>query len=190
MRSSFSSSCWTRYFPFVQAEAVVITASVLAADGNLRIWLIIPLVAVAGMLGDNISYLVGDKLGWRVIGAFLRRGRRRRSIEQARAGIRRRGSLLIIVARFVPVGRTLTTLAAGTVAMPWRRFATADAVAASAWAVYASLLGYLGGATFEHSLWKPLALSLGIAGLFALLTETYRRLQKRRGRELLAGDLR
>jgi len=94
-----------------------------------------------------------------------------------------------VVARFLPVGRTLTTLSAGTLGMPWRRFFTADAIAAAVWATYASLLGYLGGATFENSLWKPLVLSLGIAGMLGLLTEAYRRFQKRRGRELLAGEL-
>jgi membrane-associated protein len=176
--------------PFVQAEAVVISACVLAAQGDLRIWLIIPIVAVAGILGDNLCYLIGRRLGCRVIGALSRSGKRRRRIEQARKGVRQRGSLLIVVGRFLPVGRTLTTFAAGTLEMPWRRFLAADVVAASAWAVYACLLGYVGGASFEHSLWKPLVFSLGIAVLLGLLTEAYRRFQKKRGREVLAGELR
>jgi membrane protein DedA with SNARE-associated domain len=176
--------------PFVQAEAVVISASVLAAEGDLRIWAIIPIAALAGILGDNLCYFIGSRLGCRLIERFSRRGKWRRRIEQARKGIRARGGLVIVVARFLPVGRTLTTLAAGTLEMPWRRFLAADAIAATAWAVYASLLGYVGGASFQHSLWKPLALSLGTAGILGLLAEAYRRLQKKRGRELLAGELR
>jgi membrane protein DedA with SNARE-associated domain len=116
-------------------------------------------------------------------------GKRRRRLEQAQAGIRHHGRLVIIVGRFLPIGRTLTTLAAGTLEMPWRRFAVADAIAAAAWAVYASMLGYAGGSSFEHSLWKPLVFALGIAILLGLGIEAYRRVQKRRGHELLRGEL-
>jgi membrane protein DedA with SNARE-associated domain len=73
--------------------------------------------------------------------------------------------------------------------MPWRRFAVADAIAAACWAVYASMLGYAGGSSFEHSLWKPLLFALGIAILLGLAIEAYRRVQKRRGHELLRGEL-
>ena len=98
--------------------------------------------------------------------------------------------MLIVVARFLPIGRTLTTLAAGTLEMPWRRFAVADAIAAGLWAVYASMLGYAGGASFANSLWKPLTLAFGIAAALALGVEAYRRIQKHRGREILSGELR
>jgi membrane protein DedA with SNARE-associated domain len=74
--------------------------------------------------------------------------------------------------------------------MPWGRFAVADAIAAAAWALYATMLGYAGGSSFEHSLWKPLVFAFGIALLLALGIEAYRRVQHRRGRELLRGELR
>ena len=176
--------------PFVQAEAVVITASVLAAKGDLQIWLIVPIVAAAGFAGDNASYFVGRTIGCRVTEKFFRRGKRRRRLEQAEKGIRNQGGLLILIARFLPVGRTLTTLAAGTLEMPWRRFAIWDAAAAVLWAVYASMLGYAGGTSFEHSLWKPLVFALGMAFVLGLAAEGYRRWQKHRGRELLSGELR
>lgn len=175
--------------PFAQAEAVVITAAVLAAQGDLSIWLVVPVVALAGFAGDNASYFLGRQVGCRITGKLTRGERGRKRLEQAQAGIRQHGRLVIIVGRFLPIGRTLTTLAAGTLEMPWRRFALADAIAASAWAVYASMLGYAGGSSFEHSLWKPLLFAFGIAALLALAIEAYRRVQKRRGRELLRGEL-
>src|SRR5215217_8747932 len=51
---------------------------------------------------------------------------------------------IIVVARFVPGGRTATTFTAGTVRLAWPRFAAADAVGATLWAAYAAGLGYLG----------------------------------------------
>jgi membrane-associated protein len=175
--------------PFAQAEAVVITAAVLAAQGELSIWPLIPIVAAAGFVGDNASYLVGRNIGGPIAARLGRNERRKKKLQHAQAGIRNHGRLVVVVGRFLPVGRTLTTLTAGTLEMPWGRFAVADAIAACAWAVYATMLGYAGGSSFEHSLWKPLLFAFGIALLLALAIEAYRRVQKRRGRELLRGEL-
>lgn len=171
--------------PFVQAEAVVLTAAVLAAQGHLLIWLIVVAAAVGGIAGDNTSYLLGNQVGCRVAGRLLSRKRLRR----AERGVKRQGGRLILVARFIPVGRTATTLAAGTLELPWRRFLAADAAAATLWAIYASMLGYAGGASFAHSLWEPLLFAFGLAALLAAGFEGYRRLQKRRGKDVLSGQL-
>ncbi len=176
--------------PFAQAEAVVITAAMLAGEGHLVIWLVVVAAALGGFVGDNASYFVGRSVGSHVVDRFFESGKRRERLDRAERGVRRQGGLLILVARFIPVGRTATTLAAGTLGMPWPRFAVADAVAAVLWAVYASMLGYMGGSTFEHSLWKPLVFALGMAGVLALAAEVYRRVQKSRGRDILSGQLR
>lgn len=170
--------------PFVQAEAVVLTAAVLAAQGDLLIWLVVIVAALGGLVGDNASYFVGRAVGWRLIAKFVSKKR----LERAEKGIQRQGGKLILVARFIPVGRTATTLAAGSLELPWRRFALADALAATLWAIYASVLGYAGGASFEHSLWLPLLFAFGIAGLLAAAFEAYRRVQKRRGKDILSGE--
>ena len=172
--------------PFAQAEAVVITAAVLAAQGHLLIWLVALVAACGGIVGDNLSYLLGRLVGCRVANRLLGRGKLRR----AERGVRKQGAVLILIARFIPVGRTATTLAAGTLEMDWRRFVVADAVAATLWAVYASLLGFVGGSSFAHSLWKPLVFALGLALLLAVAGEVYRRYARAHGRDLLSGQLR
>lgn len=172
--------------PFAQAEATVITAAVLAAQGSLLVWLVVIAAAAGGIVGDNASYLLGRVVGCRIAGRLLSRDRLRR----AERGVKSKGWILIVIARFIPVGRTATTLAAGTLEMPWRRFFVADAVAAILWASYATTLGYAGGASFSHSLWKPLLLALGIAVVLAAAGEAYRRVQKHRGKDILSGELR
>jgi membrane protein DedA with SNARE-associated domain len=74
------------------------------------------------------------------------------------------------------------TLSAGTLGYPWRRFALFDAAAALVWALYATLLGYLGGRAFEHARWKGLLLALALAIAFAVAggIELTRWLLKRR----------
>ena len=55
--------------------------------------------------------------------------------------------------------------------MPWRRFISADAIAAGVWAAYAAGLGFVGGSTFSHSLFKPLAVATVIALLVTASSE-------------------
>jgi len=100
-------------------------------------------------------------------------------LDWAGEALRRHGATIIVVARFVPGGRTATTFTAGTVRLPWPRFAAADAVGASLWAAYAAGLGYLGGETFERRPLYALLFGLGVALLVALVVEAARRLRRR-----------
>lgn len=176
-------------FPPIPSETIVITASVIAAQGGLSIWVIVPLVALGAMVGDNVTYLLGAKVGDPVARRLFRGDAGRRRLEWAERATRRHGTLLVLVGRFIPGGRTASTFAAGTLEMRWRRFFAADVAAAITWAIYASMLGYLGGETFRNSLWKPLLLSLAVATALGGLIELWRRIQKRRGKDVLGDDL-
>jgi membrane protein DedA with SNARE-associated domain len=154
---------------------VVISAAVLATDGRLSVVLVVVAAAIGSYAGDNASYGIGRGLGGSLTGR-LRQGRRgQRLTEWADAQLRRRGPSVIVGARFVPGGRTATTLTAGGLAMPWRRFGPADAVAASVWAAYTTAIGYLGGTTFRDATWLAIGCSLGIALVLAALGEVVRR---------------
>lgn len=162
--------------PLFPAEVVVVTASVLAASGHLQIALVVLAAIVGAMIGDNSAYALGHG-GLRPLADRLLRSRRAQGrLGWARAQLRENGPWIIVVARFIPGGRTATTYASGTLAMPWRtRFLPADAVAGILWSLYASGLGYLGGAAFEHNLWLPLLIAAGASLVVALLGEMLRR---------------
>ena len=147
--------------PFVPSETAVITAGVVAADGDLSLALIIPLAAAGAFLGDNTAYLIGRRFGTRATERFFRSERARRRIAWADEQLQERGGELIMVGRFIPGGRTAVALSSGTLRYPWRRFIMFDAAAALIWASYSALIGYYGGQTFE-GLWG-LALALTIA---------------------------
>jgi len=176
-------------FPLIPSETIVITASVLAAQGELWIWLIVPLVAVGAFLGDNLCYLLGRKVGDPVADRLFKGEKGQARLRWAEEALRRRGAILIGVGRFIPGGRTATTFAAGTLEMPYRQFAVADAFAAALWAIYISMLGYLGGETFKDNLWLPLGTSFACAMAVGAGFEVWRRLQRRRGKDILGDEL-
>lgn len=149
--------------PIVPSEASVITAGVVAASGDLLLPAVIAAAAVGAFAGDNLAYLLGRRFGGRVQERFLRGPKAQRRVEWAQRQLKERGGEMVIVARFIPGGRTAVTLSAGTLDFPWRRFATFDAIAAAVWALYASLLGYFGGRAFENEPWKGLVLAFAIA---------------------------
>jgi membrane-associated protein len=166
--------------PVVPSETAVITAGVVAANGDLNLGLIIPAAAVGAFLGDNTAYLIGRRFGSRATTRFFSGEKARHRIEWAHEQLDERGGELIVVARFIPGGRTAVTLSAGTLGYPWRRFVVFDAAAALGWALYSALLGYYGGRTFEGA--KGLVLALVTAFAVAGGIELARWALKRRRR--------
>ncbi len=153
----------------------MITAGVLAADGEMSLVLVV-LAAIAGsVLGDNLSYGLGALIGRRVERRFFSSARARRRVEWARRQLGERGTVIILAARFIPGGRTATAFSAGTLEMPWPRFFAVDAVAGAIWASYVASLGYFGGSAFEESLWKPILAAGVVAIAVAVGAELIRR---------------
>jgi membrane protein DedA with SNARE-associated domain len=175
----FAVSAIDAFFPVVPSETSVIAAGVLASSGDLVLPFVIIVAACGAILGDNISYFIGRTLGHRIAERFFS-GERRKRLDQAERQLAQRGGYLILVARFIPGGRTAVTLAAGTLEFPWRRFIAWDVAAGIIWASYASLLGYFGGRTFEESPLKGLALAFGIAVAVTAIVEFVRWVRRRR----------
>jgi membrane-associated protein len=169
------------FFPFVPSETVVITGGVLAAGGHLSIELVLLAAATGAFAGDNFTYGLGKVFGERLSDKLFRGPRAQRSLKWVEGLLRERGAALIIGARFIPGGRTATTFTCGLTGYPWRRFVLLTLIAGTVWALYAGLLGYLGGTTFKDQEWKGLLLALGIAGAVAITSELVRAVRSPKG---------
>jgi membrane-associated protein len=170
-------------FPLVPSEATVISAGVLAGAGDLQLGLVIAAGAAGAYLGDSSAYLLGRRLDERHAERLF--GRRRTWAERM---LERHGGPVIFGARFVPGGRTATTVSAGLLRMRWPRFAVFAAAAAVGWALYSALLGYVGGRTFEDNLLWGLLAGLGIAAATFLAVEIARRARARSRRLRAVAD--
>jgi membrane-associated protein len=165
-------------FPVVPSETSVILGGVLAASGDLVLWLVILCAGAGAVLGDNTAFVIGRTAGHRIVERFFK-GERRKRIDWAEEQVQERGGYLILIGRFLPGGRTAVTLACGLLEMPWHRFIRFDVLAGFLWAAYAALLGYFGGKAFEEAPWKGFLLAFGVALAITGAVELYRWLKRR-----------
>ena len=150
----------------------------LSGIGKLHVAPTIAAAAAGAFIGDTTSYVLGRTVGVRVRPRLFRGDRSQRALTWAERQLAIRGGYLIVVARFVPGGRTATTFTAGMVRFPAPRFLLYAAIAGFAWGTYAVMLGYLGGRVFEQQPLLALGIALGIAFAITALVETVRRLRR------------
>lgn len=169
------------FFPVVPSETVVITGGVLAGAGDLNLLLVILAASSGAIVGDNICYALGNWLGEHTVKRVFRGEKSHAAFDWAERQLMQRGTYLIIIARFIPGGRTATTFSAGYIkTFPYRRFIVADVAAGLIWGTYASLLGYFGGKTFEEQPWKGLIVAFVVAVGLAATIEFVRHRRERR----------
>ena len=169
------------FFPVVPSETLVVIGGSLSASGDLHFLVVVLAGAAGAVLGDNISYWIGHFVGEKTVRRLLRTEKWHRRLDWAERTLDERGAYIIVVARFIPGGRTAVTFTSGYVqTFAWRRFIRYDVTAGVLWATYAASLGYFGGKTFEdHPFWG-LGLALAIALTLGLAVELVRHLLKRR----------
>jgi len=168
-------------FPILPSETAVIVCGLQAARGELSLGWVIAFGAAGAFAGDNTSYAGGRWIGHPLVERFFSGERAQERLDWAKRFLRQRGSYVLIVARFVPGGRTATTFTSGLVRLRWpTRFAPYIFVAAILWAVYVALLGYLGGRAFRDQPIYALLLAFGFAALVAGTAELVRWLRRSR----------
>jgi membrane-associated protein len=169
------------FFPIVPSEATAIAAGVVAGTGGLRVEFVILAAALGAIAGDNICFFAGHFLGERLNQRFFQSEKNKKRVLWARKTLEERGGYIIVVARFIPGGRTVVTFTAGFVdGMPWRRFIRYDVIAGLIWGTYTVMLGYVGGKTFEEQPWKGLILAFAFALAVTATVELVRHIRRRR----------
>lgn len=152
------------FFPPVPSESVVVGLAAVAATADVPVPLYLIGTAAAGaFVGDNIAYLLGRGAGtdrW----AWMRGPRMQRAFAWAGAELRKRPASLILVARFVPIGRVAVNLTAGATAFPRPRFVGLTVISAVLWAGYSVGVGMFFGQWFEENH----ALGAGVAIVCAI----------------------
>lgn len=135
---------------FLPGDSVLFSAGFLASQG----WFNFPLLAlgsfIAAITGDAVGYTFGRRVGRRLYERPDSRWFKRRHLEMAEAFYEKHGGKAIVLARFLPVVRTLAPIVAGMSAMRYPRFALFNVLGGVFWAIGLTTAGYLLGETVPH----------------------------------------
>jgi membrane-associated protein len=130
---------------FFPGDTLLFSAGILAEGGKLSIINVLLTIAAAAILGDNVGYQIGKRLGPRLFdkpdGVIFRK----EHIDRAQAFYKKYGSKTMLLAHFVPVVRAFVPVTAGAGEMPLKSFVIYDSIGDVAWTLAITLLGYYVG---------------------------------------------
>jgi membrane-associated protein len=137
--------------PFLPGDSLLFAAGALAASsGAFNMWILVPLLIVAAVIGDAVNYAVGKAVGPRVFTAVDRtswwqRLLNRDHLAKAHAFFERYGGKAIVLGRFVPIVRTFVPFVAGAGTMTYSTFAFYNVSGAVIWVGICTIAGYAFG---------------------------------------------
>ena len=140
---------------FLPGDSLLLTAGLLAwkidpktGQPYLNLLVLLIILPVAAILGDNVGYWFGKKTGPRIFNRENSRLFKRKNLLAAKAFYDKHGGKTLVLARFMPFIRTFVPIVAGAVEMPYRRFFTWNVLGGVLWGVGVTLVGYAIGTFF------------------------------------------
>lgn len=131
--------------PFLPGDSLLFTAGFLAATSpNLDVTVIIILLLIAAFLGDTCNYLIGKYFGEKALNIkiFGRNFIKQEQIDKTHSFYDKYGAKTIVIARFVPIVRTLAPFVAGVGKMKQSTFISYNIIGALVWVIGVTMLGY------------------------------------------------
>jgi membrane-associated protein len=171
-------------FPVLPGDTLLFVAGMLAAgtaalpDGdqvNFHLWQLLVFIPISAILGGQVGYWIGRSIGTSMFkpnARFLKQ----RYLEEAHAFFEQRGPFAIVLARFVPIVRTLAPITAGAARMGYGVFTLYNVIGAVVWGVGLVLLGYgLGQFAIIQKLLEPIFILIALASVTPIFIEWYKR---------------
>ena len=133
--------------PFLPGDSLLFTAGLFCKSGHMDLLILLPLLFIAAVVGDNSNYWIGRKIGLSVF-SYKIKGRqivKKEYLDQTEQFFEKNGTKAIIMARFVPLVRTFAPFAAGVGKMNYKTFVSFDILGGFLWVFSLTIAGYLLG---------------------------------------------
>ncbi|WP_019547802.1 DedA family protein [Streptomyces sulphureus] len=129
---------------FLPGDSLLFTTGLLVATDqylHFPLWLVCLLIVIAAVVGDQVGYLFGRKVGPALFKRPDSKLFKQENVEKAHAFFEKHGPKSLVLARFVPVVRTFTPIIAGVSRMRYRSFVTFNIIGGVLWGAGVTLLG-------------------------------------------------
>lgn len=127
---------------FLPGDSLLFTAGLLASQGFLNIYILLPVIFVAAVIGDNVGYWFGHKMGDKIFSREDSKIFHKDNVLKAQKFYDKYGPMTIIMSRYVPIIRTFAPLVAGVGKMEYKKFFWIDMIGCFIWTVGLTLAGY------------------------------------------------
>ncbi len=173
-------------FPVLPGDSLLFVAGMLAAgsaaaategadQANFQLWQLLLFIPIAAVAGSQVGYWIGRNVGTAMFkpeNRFLKQ----KYLDEAHAFFEQRGSFAIVIARFVPIVRTLAPITAGAARMNYGVFTIFNIVGALVWGVGLTLLGYwLGQFEIIQKLLEPIFILIVLVSVAPMFIEYFKR---------------
>ncbi len=131
--------------PFLPGDSLLFVAGAMCGIGLMEYEILVPLLFVAAVMGNQCNYAIGRAVGPRVFQWENSRWFNRRAFDQAHAFYEKYGGITIVAARFMPFLRTFAPFVAGVAQMTRRKFTFYDVTGGALWVGGIVTVGYFFG---------------------------------------------
>jgi Uncharacterized membrane-associated protein len=155
-------------FPFLPGDGLLFSAGVIAASSDMSIWILVPLLIAAAIIGNHFNYQIGLAIGHRIEHSQRKLIKKYLvpSIVKTRHFYQKHGKKSIIIGRFFPVIRTYIPFFAGTVSFDFPIFKQYTVIGSAIWVPFFTVTGYfLGEITWVKDNFELIFLGLIIVTL-------------------------
>ncbi|WP_247236619.1 DedA family protein [Telluribacter sp. SYSU D00476] len=162
------------FMPFLPGDSLLFAAGMLAAQypDDLNVWAIIVLLLIAAILGDTCNYLIGKYFGVQALRVKIlgKNFVKPEHIDKTQGFYEKYGAVTIVIARFVPIVRTLAPFVGGVGRMNYRIFLTYNVVGALLWVIGLTLAGYfLGSIPFIRDNFEKVVLGIIFVSILPII---------------------
>jgi membrane-associated protein len=134
-------------FPILPGDSLLFAAgAVCALEGSaIQVEILIPLLILAGVIGNTVNYAIGAYAGPKVFRSESSMFLNKNHLIRTQAFYEKHGAMTIIITRFAPLLRTFAPFVAGIGRMPYSKFQIYNIVGAVAWVAGITIAGYIFG---------------------------------------------
>lgn len=165
---------------FLPGDSLLFTAGLLASTGHLYLTILLPIAAIASIIGDSLGYWTGATFGRHFLERHTGRFLKHQYLEDTEKFFARYGGPAIFLARFVPIVRTFTPIFAGIGEMRYGTFLAYNIAGGILWtAGLLTLSFYLGRISFVKHYTSLIIVGIIVISLVPVVLGWFQAMRKR-----------
>lgn len=141
------------FLPFLPGDSLIFAAGTFAAIGKMNFWLLIIIIIMSAILGDTVNYEIGKHFGKKILNNKKFKLIKDENLKKAEDLVKQYGGTAVLLARFMPIIRTIVPFVVGMGELHYPKFIKYNAIGGIIWVSLFLTMGYLFGnikAVQEH----------------------------------------